>query len=233
VQLLTRWIGHQLEQQRHYETLDRQNERLNEFAGVLAHDLRSPLTAARGYTELVTESTDGENGEHLRTVLESLDRMEELISETLALAREGADVGKREPVELEAVARDAWATVTPETATLRVENPRSILADRSRLRQLLENLFRNVDDHCGDETTVIVRGTEDGFEVADDGPGLPDSVAASLFGGDFGANRLGLGLLIVERVVSGHGWQGTVDTSDGTRFGFAGVGAVVDPPAVN
>lgn len=158
VQLLTRWIGHELEREKHYRTLDRQNERLNEFAGVLAHDLRNPLTAARGYIELVSESVSEPEATHLQTALEALDRVETLIGETLALARKGGDVGEREPVELGAVARTAWDTVDPANATLVVEQDRTVLADESRLRQLFENLFRNVAEHCGTGVSVTVRG---------------------------------------------------------------------------
>jgi signal transduction histidine kinase len=230
VELLTRWIGYEIERTRHYRALDAQNERLNEFAGMLAHDLRNPLTGARGYTELAAESVSEPEAGYLETVLESLDRMETLITETLSLAREGADVGEREPVQLSTVARRAWETVSPQTANLEVTDDRVVQADRSRLRQLFENLFRNVDEHCGDSVSVTVEGTTDGFAVEDSGPGLPDEIAESLFGGEYGNGRRGLGLLIIERVVSGHGWKGSVESDEtGTRFEFSGIGVVTDP----
>lgn len=232
VRLLTRWIGYELEREKHYQSLDAQNERLNEFAGVLTHDLRNPLTAARGYTELAAESVDEPEASYLQTALDALDRMETLIDKTLALARKGGDVGEREPVDLGGLARTAWQTVDPAEATLVVETDRLVMADKSRLLQLFENLFRNVDEHCGDGTTVSVRGTAEGFEVADDGPGLPKDIADALFGGDFESARPGLGLVIVERVVSGHGWDGHVEVRDGTTFVFSGVGAVTEKPPV-
>jgi len=232
VRLLTRWLSRELEREKHYEMLDAQNNRLDEFAGLLAHDLRNPLTSARGYTELVSESVDEPEAGYLETALDGLDRMETLISETLALAREGVDVGEREPVELGAVARSAWEIVAPADATLTVAADRTLLADESRLRQLFENLFRNVDEHCRAGTTVTVEGTGEGFVVADDGPGLPEDVAASLFGDDIEQSRLGFGLLIVERVVSGHGWDGRVDIDGGTRYTFSGVGTVTQAPSL-
>lgn len=223
VNLLSRWIGFELERDHHYETLDRQNERLNEFANVLAHDLRNPLTVARGYTELVAESVEEPEAEDLETVLDSLNRMETLITETLALARDGSDVGEREPVGIEPVARAAWDTVDPTDAVLQIESHKQILADRSRLRQLFENLFRNVDEHCGPDTTVTVDNTDDGFVVADDGPGLPEQVAEGLFESDSERDYLGIGLLIVERIISGHEWRGDVTVDDGTQFRITGV----------
>ena len=230
VELLTQWVGHEIERERHYQALDAQNERLNEFAGILAHDLRNPLTSARGYTELAAETVTDPEAEYLEIVEDSLDRMETLITDTLSLAREGADVGEREQVQLSAVARGAWNIVEPETATLEIVDDRVIRADASRLQQLFENLFRNVDDHCGADVTVTVEGTDDGFAVEDTGPGLPPDIADSLFGGAYDGRR-GLGLLIVERVVSGHGWNGSVhSTNDGTRFVFSDIGDVSDPP---
>jgi two-component system OmpR family sensor kinase len=228
VRLLSQWIGYELEREKHYEILDRQNERLNEFAGVLTHDLRNPLTAARGYTELVSELVSDPEKGYLETVLDSLDRMETLITETLSLAREGGDVGERESVDLHAVARTAWDTVNPSGAHLELDADRDLLADKSRLRQLFENLFRNVGEHCGDDVTVRVRGTDDGFVVADDGPGMPQSVADSFFDSDAEPDHIGLGLLIIERVVSGHGWDARVEVDDGTRFVFSGVGRVTE-----
>ncbi|WP_058992123.1 GAF domain-containing sensor histidine kinase [Haloarcula sp. CBA1127] len=225
VELLTQWISYEIERHKHYQTVEAQNERLNEFAGVLAHDIRNPLTAAIGYTEYALESAPDAVATHLHTVLDSLDRIETLITNTLSLARDGADVGEREPVDIAAIARDAWDIVSPPNATLTISDSRTIMADRSRLQQLFENLFRNVKEHCGKDVTVTVRGTETGFEVSNDGPELPEPIAKSVFGGSFGQNRVGLGLLIVERVVSGHGWEGDVETTpEETKFIFSDIG---------
>ncbi|MFC6973452.1 sensor histidine kinase [Halomicroarcula sp. GCM10025709] len=193
-----------------------------------------PLTTAYGYTELVAETVDDPESGYLGTALDSLDRMETLIADTLSLARDGVDVGERESVQLSTVARTAWKTVDPATATLTVVDDRTIHADESRLRQLFENLFRNVDEHCEADVTVTVAGTDDGFVVEDTGPGLPESIAASLFDGDYTEGRRGLGLLIVERIVSGHGWSGAVEsTTDGTRFVFGDIGITTTPSVVS
>ena len=231
VELLTQWISYEIEREKHYRTVAAQNERLNEFAGVLAHDIRNPLTAAIGYTEYAIETAPSELATHLRTVLDSLDRIEDLITSTLSLAREGVDVGERDAVDLEDIAQGAWELVSPSNATLEVTESRIITADESRLRQLFENVFRNVDEHCGDEVTVTVRGTDAGFEIINDGPEMPAEIADSVFSDSFGADRVGLGLLIVERIVSGHGWDGTIETGpDETKFTFSGVGTATNAP---
>lgn len=226
VEVLSRWISRELEREKHHAALESQSERLNELVGVLAHDIRGPLTAARGYTELVAETVPETEAAELQTALDSLDQMEGLITDALSMARQGADVGEREPVELGAVARSAWDTVDQAGNTLLVENDRTVAADRTLLERLFEHLFRNIDDRCPKDVSVTVRGTDDGFSVADDGPGMSPELAESLFGGAVGDRRIRLDLLIVERVVSGHGWTGRVEVNDGTRFVFSGIGTV-------
>ncbi|WP_276270581.1 GAF domain-containing sensor histidine kinase [Haloarcula litorea] len=224
VELLAEWTSHEIERERHQRELAAQNRRLEEFAGVLAHDLRNPLTAAKGYAELAHEESTGDVHEYVGTVLSSLDRMDTLITDVLSLARDGASAGDQTSIDVETVAGRAWATVDPDGATLRLDAERRVLANESRLEQLFENLFRNVGEHCGPGTTVTVRGTDDGFVVEDDGPGLPSSLATSLFDPSEDVGDHGLGLLIVERIVDSHGWSGRVETSEGgTRFVFGGV----------
>ncbi|PSP97490.1 histidine kinase [Halobacteriales archaeon QS_5_70_17] len=246
VDLLARGIGYELERTRHHRELAAQNERLDEFAGTVAHDLRNPLAGATAYLDLALKEASGEQREYLRTVEESLGRMEALIGELLRLARRGADVGRREPIDLADAVDAASESVETEEATLVNEASGTVLAHRSRLRQLLENLFRNAAEHgsassgteSGDSVeggpegvTVTVGDLEDGFYVEDDGPGLPPSIAEALFrpadasGDDETGTGAGpsLGLLIVERIVAGHDWTGSVECDGGTRFEFGRV----------
>jgi signal transduction histidine kinase len=225
VQLLARWIGGELERERHHAALEAQNRRLDEFAELLAHDIRGPLTAARGYTELVAETVPEGEAKDLQTALDALDCIDDLIAGALSMSRQGGDVGKREPVELGAVARSAWDTVDP-AGTLLVADDRTVAADRSLLERLFESLFQHVDDRCPAAVTVTVRGIEGGFSVADDGPTIPPETADTLFGDEVDSRRIQFSLLMVERVVSGHGWEGRVEVEDGTRFVFSGVGDV-------
>ncbi len=226
VRLLARWIGGELERDRHHAALEAQNRRLDEFAELLAHDIRGPLTAARGYTELVAETVPEGEAKGLQTALDALDRIDDLIAGALSVSRQGGDVGEREPVELGAVARSAWDTVGPADGTLLVTDDLTVAADRSLLERLFESLFQNVDDRCPAAVTVTVRGTEGGFSVADDGPTIPPETADTLFGDEVDSRRIQFSLLMVERVASGHGWEGRVEVEDGTRFVFSGVGDV-------
>ena len=229
VSILAGWVGAELERAKRYADIREQNERLDEFAGIVAHDLRNPLAGAIGFTELAQEDATGETAEVLDRVRGSLARMESMIAECLILAKEGADVGEREVVELEPLVHDAWETVRTRNATLTVDiDPGTVvMADRERLQRLFENLFRNSVEHGGPGVTVSVTGDADGFTVADDGPGLPPAVEAALDADDTeNVKSFGLGLLVVLRVVSGHSWELDVtSSSEGTTFRVTDVNA--------
>jgi len=229
VSVLAEWIGAELEREKHYAKLREQNERLDEFAGIVAHDLRNPLSGAIGFVELAQEQVSGQVADFLERVRGSLDRMESMIAECLMLAKEGADVGERARVDLESVVRDAWDSVRTRDATLSVDivPGTTVLADEMRLQRLFENLFRNCVEHGGRGVTVTVTGDADGFAVADDGPGLPADVERALIAADAeNVKSFGLGLVVVQRVISGHGWDLTVDSSaEGTRFAVGDINA--------
>ena len=223
------------EQRRRENALREKNERLDEFASIVSHDLRNPLTVASGRLDLAREECDSE---HFDAVARAHDRMETLIDDLLTLARDGEGVEAVERVDLAALVDECWDGVDTDGATLEVETDRVIHADRSRLKQLFENLVRNAIDHAGDGVTVTVGdldgdgGDTDrrGFYVADDGPGIPPSDRDRVFetGYSTAPEGTGFGLSIVERVADAHGWTGRVtDAADGgARFEFVGVEVV-------
>jgi PAS domain S-box-containing protein len=227
--------------------LERQNARLEEFASVVSHDLRTPLAVVEGSLELARERYDDDE---LDRAARSLDRAFDLIEDLLTLARSDDSLATA-TVDLASMARACWQTVETTDATLVVETDRSIRADQSRLRQLLENLFRNAVEHgstgnrtqsddgvehgstgsrpAADDAITITLGLLDdatGFYVADDGTGLPDDTRDVFEAGyTTDAGGTGLGLAIVERIANEHGWSVTVHDADagGARFEFEGV----------
>ncbi|MFC7059042.1 PAS domain-containing sensor histidine kinase [Halovenus salina] len=85
VELASRWVGYEIERQQYRSELERQNKRLGEFANLVSHDLRNPLNAANTQLELVDQEYDSE---HVDAVERALDRMENIITDLLTLARE-------------------------------------------------------------------------------------------------------------------------------------------------
>ncbi len=206
--------------------LERQNERLEEFAGIVSHDLRNPLNVASGHLDLARESGDDES---LAAAADAIDRSQALIDDLLTLARTGQEIGEREPLSLAAVARESWGTVDTAAATLRVETDLTVRADDTRLRQLFENLFRNSVEHAGADVTVTVDELPDdaGFYVEDDGPGIPEAERETVFESGYSTAEEGngFGLRIVDQVAEAHGWSvaAVEGTDGGARFEVTGV----------
>jgi len=199
--------------------LERQNERLEDFAGIVSHDLRNPLNVATGRLDLAREECESE---HLEAVDRSLDRMADLIEELLALARERDDVTDPDSVSLSEAVEAARQTVDTGDATLEAAVSGRVEADESRLKQLLENLIRNAVDHGGADVTIRIGDLPNGFYVADDGPGIPASDRDQVFESGYSTDPegTGFGLAIVREVADAHGWSVAVTASDdgGARF---------------
>ncbi|MFB6360063.1 MAG: PAS domain-containing protein, partial [Halobacteriales archaeon] len=184
---------------RQRDELDRQNERLDQFARVISHDLRNPLNVAEGRLELAMEDCDSE---HLEPVQQALARMATLIEDTLALARAGESIGDTEPVDLPELVDSCWQNVDTGQATLVTDTDASIAADLSRLQQLLENLYRNAIEHGGSDVTVTVGDLPAGFYVADDGTGIPEDERGNILdvGYTTAEEGTGFGLSIVREI---------------------------------
>jgi PAS domain S-box-containing protein len=201
--------------------LERQNERLDEFASLVSHDLRNPLSVADGHLSLAIEEYDDER---LERVADAHDRMASIVDDALTWAREGKAVEETEPVDIGELTERSWVAVATESATLSVQSAPTVSADRTRLQRLLENLLQNAVEHGDDEPTVVVGELDerDGFYVADDGPGIDQSEREPVFESGYSGkdDGTGFGLAIVDQIVDAHGWEITVTDSEqgGARF---------------
>jgi PAS domain S-box-containing protein len=247
---LVHFLGSQVDVTERHErerALERQNERLEEFASVVSHDIRSPLAVVEGNLELARETGDPS---HLDEALEALDRVEEIVDDLLTLAREGRSIDPDDvgPLSVGEVARTAWSTVDTDRATLSVVDDLELPADGSRLRQLFENLFRNAIEHgstnsrpqaddsvehgstgarSADDPLEVRVGALDercGFYLEDDGPGIPGEVRDHLFepGITSDDDGTGFGLAIVRSIAEAHDWtvEAAESESGGARFEF-------------
>ncbi|MFB6139051.1 MAG: ATP-binding protein [Halosimplex sp.] len=197
-------------EQKHREReLDRQNERLEEFAGILSHDLRNPLNVARGQLQLYERNGDDAA---LAKVREMHERMEDLVEEVLAYAREGSHIDEMEWIAGRDEAERAWESVDTGAATLETGDwVYSMRADPDRLERLFENCYRNAVEHGGEDVTVTVGTLDDepGFYVEDDGPGIPAEEREAVFerGVTSDDEGTGFGLAIVREIADAHGWD--------------------------
>ncbi|GGL54599.1 histidine kinase N-terminal 7TM domain-containing protein [Halocalculus aciditolerans] len=222
--------------------LERQNTRLDEFARIVAHDLRTPLTVINGYTDLAEQTGDPA---HFDTVRATTDRMNDFLEELLLLARQGKTVTDLAPVSLADAARAVHRDIGGDGITLDVRTDAVVMADQNRLEQALANLFRNAREHNDDPVTIHIdtlseteasptTGTSPsdepartGFFVEDDGSGIPESKRESAFDVGFSTRSggSGFGLTIVRDIASAHGWTVAVaeGATGGARFAFTDV----------
>jgi signal transduction histidine kinase len=213
------------------EELARQNERLEEFASIIAHDLRNPLNVATGRIQSVRQQCEDEQ---LDSAATALDRMGQIVEETLKLARSGQVVADTESVHLREIVEECWDTVDTQAATLSVEGSGVFSADRDRCRHLLENLLRNAVEHGGPDVTIRVGTLPDGFYVEDDGPGITEDDHERVLEAGYSTTDggTGFGLAIVTQIAEAHGWSVSVTESHdgGARFEITGVD-VTNPSA--
>jgi len=236
---LAQWVGYEIDRHQYEQELERQIDRLEEFTGVVSHDLRSPLNIAQGRLEIVREAHDSE---HVATVDRALDRMEAIIEDTLTLARQGqtVDPDEIEPVGIGSVVDHCREIVETGDSELRLIDEFTPQADRHRLYQLFENLVRNAVEHSDEPVTIRIgrldvmftstRVEPDGtfgFYVEDDGPGIPADQREGVFepGETTNPQGTGFGLSIVRRIAEAHGWTVSLSESfdGGARFEFHNV----------
>ncbi len=219
--------------------LEASERKLRRFVADASHELRTPLAAVRAYAELFTRGA-AERPDDLRRSMSGIsresERMSLLVDDLLLLARldEGRPLAL-EPVRLDEVVAEAVETaraVDPARPVDVAVEPLTVLGDRDRLRQVMDNLLANVRAHTPPATPVRVRvAARDGMaqvEVADAGPGMEpeqrDHVFERFYRADQSRSRAsggaGLGLSIVAAVTDAHGGRVFVESAlgDGSTF---------------
>jgi len=218
------------------EELERSNRDLEQFAYVASHDLQEPLRKVAGFCQLLQRryggSLDERADEYIHYAVDGAERMQVLISDLLSFSRVGRTTERFEPVDLGAVANDAWHQLDrPDGAQLEVADELPVIAgDRALLLALFTNLFANSVKFAGDAPPVVRIGserTEDGWHlsVSDNGIGIDPEFADKIF---VIFQRLhtrdvyegtGIGLALGKRIVEFHGGAISLGAADaGAHF---------------
>lgn len=224
IELMGVLVGYELQHRDTERRLRARNEQLEEFRSVLTHDLRNPVTVAKGYLDLVEDTGDRDA---LGRTREALDRIDAIIDDVSTVVDVRASGFDSEPVETADVARDAWAMVDGEDASLDATAEGVVSADRSHMQRLLENLLANAVAHTDGPVRVRVGDLPDGFYVADDGGGVdPDRRQDVFESGITTGGGTGLGLAIVAEIAEAHDWsyEITASATGGARFEFTDTG---------
>jgi signal transduction histidine kinase len=199
---------------------------LGQLAAGLAHELRNPLTAIQTLVEAARSGTDGGRleGQDLAVLEEEITRLNASIQSFLDYARppklERRSVDLRDIVQRTRQLLAARADRQEIQLAARLpDQPVTVNADAEQLRQVLLNLVLNAFDAVGHNGTVTMDVVPQSngqalLQVADSGPGIPDSIRERLFEPFVSSKEsgTGLGLTICRRIVEQHG--GTIDASN-------------------
>ena len=208
------------------------------FTRAAAHELKTPLAVLRTHAEALREDIDpAKRGQYLDTVVAESDRMAALVGSLMDLARlESGGKVEREPLDLAALVENGAARLSllaeEKNIELRTQlAPASMLGDRLRLEEVVDNLADNALRHCtpGGAVTISLaqKGRRITLTVDNDGPVIPqkhlDRLFEPFYRGDEGRSRAdggtGLGLAIVRAAVEAHGGRcWAVNRTGGVTF---------------
>ena len=243
----------QVEARRKVEDLSRLKD---EFLSIASHELRTPVTSIKGYTQLaktlIRENDLATSEEYLDIALDQIDRMSRLILELLDVSRieTGRLQIRREPIPWANFVRDVVHRhhTAFSDRHFRVDaegDERVVNGDRDRLEQVLGNLLENAVKYSPEGSDISVdvddRGDHVVTAVRDRGMGIPADELGQVFerfhrGRQVSSTNyggLGLGLYITKQIVERHGGQIWVESREGqgTTFYFSLPAAPVTAPA--
>ena len=208
------------------QALNRQRElhaqecaRTSNLTADISHQLKTPLTTLRLYTEL-----DG--APHAEACLAQIQRMETLIQALLRLERLCADgyAFTFETADAEVILREQWQSIAPmfPGKSLTVSGSAVIRCDEKWLGEAILNLLKNACEHCDSSIHVSLERTEAAFfcTIEDDGGGVSSAELPRLFDRFYRSenqkgNGVGIGLAIVREIISRH--HGTVTAENGSN----------------
>lgn len=216
----------------------------NEFVSTVSHDLKNPLSSIMLAADLLGRAGElNERQEGLKQrILETVQYMNELVSDLLNLGRIEARIGMaREPFDLALLVHDVYEFLRPQAEekeqALLVEMPEAVqvVGDRGQIRQVLANLVGNAIKYTpaggrvrlavaqGEGNLVVVRVEDNGIGIpAADLPHVFDKFYRVQSEATQGIKGTGLGLAIVRSIVEAHGgriWAESVE-GEGSTFAF-------------
>jgi signal transduction histidine kinase len=190
---------------------------IDEFAGNVAHEFRTPIATLRGTFELLADDPEMSPEQRERFVVNAqaeLQRLEALVDGLLALAR-AERIVRHERVELGALVRG----VASRRGIAVEAEAGAVLGAARQLESVLENLLENAERHGGSARVLLVdEGSQRGFAVIDDGPGIAAADLGHVFDRFFTTDRklgTGLGLALVKSIVRAHGGSAEVESRPG------------------
>ena len=230
----------QVDARRKVEDLSRLKD---EFLSIASHELRTPVTSIKGYTQLaktlIREGDLRTSEEYLDIALDQIDRMSRLILELLDVSR--IETGRleihREPIPWAAFVREVVHRLHTAVSDRRFhvnipDETRPVSGDRDRLEQVLGNLLENSVKYSPEGSDIYVsvedRGDHIVTSICDRGIGIPNDELSQVFerfhrGRQVSSTNyggLGLGLYITKQIIDRHGGSIWVESREGSGTTF-------------
>lgn len=233
----------------HDNTKDRELEEMKlDFVSMAAHELRTPLTSIRGYAllinDLIANMVTQEAKDYINRLIISSNMLSGLVENLLNVSRIERNTFsvEKSPIDLVAIITNAVMTLSQQARTKKQiltfspppETLPLVMADSSRINQVVTNLIANAIAYTGEGGAISVgvkkRDAELAVSVSDNGQGIPQEALPKLFTKFFrvsgtleqGSKGTGLGLYITKSIIEMH--QGKIwvesELGKGTTFYF-------------
>ncbi|QJB55519.1 ATP-binding protein [Pseudodesulfovibrio sp. zrk46] len=228
--------------------MKRSEKGLKDFVANASHQLRTPLTSIKGYTETLLDNPPAKMDDarfFMEIVLKNADHMDKVISSMLALAK-SEQMGKKlrlEPMSgrmhMSRAVNDVTPWATERNISIKTRTPDDemmVMAETDGLLHVFHNLLNNAVKYSPDDGVITVSAEDDGesivFCVEDQGPGISREHSTKVFERFYrvdentidGSGSSGLGLAICRRIVKnfdGEIWHdGYGEGTVGARFCF-------------
>ncbi|MCK9195738.1 MAG: ATP-binding protein [Syntrophales bacterium] len=222
--------------------LEAANKELESFSYSVSHDLRAPLRAIDGYSRMILKRQerhfDEETRRQFHSIRNNVGIMDRLIEDLLAFSRFGKQGMSKISLDMEGIIKDVWQNLLTinhdRNMTLRIEELRPGIGDRSLIREVISNLLGNAVKFTRNQDMTLIewgsfiKDNETVYYIRDNGVGFDMEYHDKLFGVFQRLHSVdqyegtGIGLAHVQRIIHRHGgrvWaEGRVD--EGATFYF-------------
>lgn len=200
----------------------------------ISHDLKTPLTALRGYAESLKENLNADRKEeYADAILESSEYMDRLINGNLELLRleDIRKTGRKENVDLVELTKGLYEKYIPSLnergVALNITGKYQTKVDRSLIVNAMENLVSNSVKYVNDNGEINVKETEKGFVISNTVEELPKNKSEELWesfvkGDEARSNEKGsgIGLAIAKSIFNLHKLKSSIEYKDGEKKKF-------------
>ena len=212
------------------EQVVRAQQSKDEFIANVTHEMNTPLTSIRGFSELLASGgLDGERAVRAaQTILTQSERLQSLVASIINYSEIDSEDLPVYEVDASRIARETLAALTPEFREKRVvllseiKDGVMLLSRQERVTEIFGNIIRNAIRYNREGGSVSVLLTQEEFAVSDTGIGISEENLERIFDRFFTVDKshngknggFGLGLSVVKKLCKKQGWKLTVESKD-------------------